>query len=141
MEFLLILLIIINFVLLAFVICLILDYFIEKPLNIKGAHVLVTGGSSGIGKEVAREALKLGANVTIVARNTDKLNSALLELRETSSKVSKLALDVSDNDTSSEEIRRILQENIDSFGPFKVRFVHYVSGFLLIFNHNSLLMC
>ena len=29
----------------------------------------VTGGSSGIGKEVAIEAVKRGANVTLLARN------------------------------------------------------------------------
>ena len=74
MDYLVILLFTFYLLLLIFVICLTLDCLFEKPVNIKGAHVLVTGGSSGIGKEVAREALRLGANVTILARNTEKLN-------------------------------------------------------------------
>ena len=86
------------------------------------AHVLVTGGSSGIGKEVAREALKLGAKVTIVARDVKKLESALNDLKNTSSKVAMLSIDVSNNENSNEEIRQKLQENIDSFGTVKVSY-------------------
>lgn len=36
----------------------------------------MTGGSSGIGKCVAIEAAKLGANVTIIARDSNKLQAA-----------------------------------------------------------------
>lgn len=41
----------------------------------------VTGGSSGIGKCIALEAAKLGANVTIVARNENRLQSALENIK------------------------------------------------------------
>lgn len=45
-----------------------------KPLNLNGSHVLVTGGSSGIGRAVAVDAAKRGANVTLLARNQGKLS-------------------------------------------------------------------
>ena len=45
--------------------------------QLQDAHVLVTGGSSGIGLETAREALARGARVSIVARDPDRLASAL----------------------------------------------------------------
>lgn len=41
----------------------------------------VTGGSSGIGKCIAIEAAKIGANVTIVARNKNRLQLALDEIK------------------------------------------------------------
>ena len=45
-----------------------------------GKHVLITGGSSGIGKELARLLIASGASVTLVARNPDRLNAAAAEL-------------------------------------------------------------
>lgn len=45
-----------------------------------GKHVLITGGSSGIGKELARILLQAGAYVTLVARNRTKLEEAAKEL-------------------------------------------------------------
>ena len=42
----------------------------------RGKHVLVTGGSSGIGLEAAKEYARLGADVTIVARDMKKLATA-----------------------------------------------------------------
>lgn len=45
----------------------------KLPKSILNKHVLVTGGSSGIGLWVAIYAAKQGANVTIVARNISNL--------------------------------------------------------------------
>ncbi|APX72937.1 SDR family oxidoreductase [Companilactobacillus allii] len=42
--------------------------------NLLNQTVLVTGASSGIGKDVAINAAKLGANLILVARNEDKLS-------------------------------------------------------------------
>jgi len=50
--------------------------------NVKGKHVVVTGGSSGIGLAVAQEYMKKGAFVTIVARDRKKLEAASKELAE-----------------------------------------------------------
>jgi 3-dehydrosphinganine reductase len=40
------------------------------------AHVVVTGGSSGIGLELARQAVKRGARVSLVARDQARLEAA-----------------------------------------------------------------
>ncbi len=47
-----------------------------------GKHVLVTGGSAGIGLSLARRLVQLGASVTILARTPDKLEKALQELQQ-----------------------------------------------------------
>ena len=43
-------------------------------MDIAGRHVVVTGGSRGIGEQLAREFAAKGARVTLVARNVDALN-------------------------------------------------------------------
>lgn len=49
---------------------LIISLIWRKPKkSIKNRHVVVTGGSSGIGLWLGVHAAKLGANVTLVARN------------------------------------------------------------------------
>eukprot|EP00397_Hematodinium_sp_SG-2012_P039276 GEMP01042857.1.p1 GENE.GEMP01042857.1~~GEMP01042857.1.p1 ORF type:complete len:352 (+),score=101.47 GEMP01042857.1:40-1056(+) len=54
--------------------------YFRSGLNLHDRHVLITGGSSGLGKELAREALRQGANVTLVARTKSKLEDAKREL-------------------------------------------------------------
>ena len=49
-------------------------------LNLKGKNALVCGGSSGIGKASAIELSRLGANVTLLARNPASLADALTAL-------------------------------------------------------------
>ncbi|MCZ0912381.1 SDR family oxidoreductase [Gordonia amicalis] len=51
-----------------------------------GKNILITGGSSGIGKATARMCIARGANVIIVARSADELDSAAAELNSTTSK-------------------------------------------------------
>ncbi|AKD02931.1 SDR family oxidoreductase [Pontibacter korlensis] len=49
-------------------------------LNLKNKHALVCGSTQGIGKAVAVELAQLGANVTLVARNEQKLQQVVTEL-------------------------------------------------------------
>lgn len=47
---------------------------IVNPFSLEGKIILVTGASSGIGKEVAITLNKFGANLIINGRNVDRLN-------------------------------------------------------------------
>lgn len=49
-------------------------------LNLKGKRALVCGSSQGIGKAAAAELALLGADVTLLARDAEKLNAAIKEL-------------------------------------------------------------
>lgn len=50
--------------------------------SIKNSHVVVTGGSSGIGLRIAINAAKLGADVTIIARNKVALEKSVKLIKE-----------------------------------------------------------
>ncbi|WP_010219894.1 SDR family NAD(P)-dependent oxidoreductase [Sphingomonas sp. PAMC 26621] len=49
-------------------------------MNVTGKRALVTGGSSGIGLEIARELLRAGANVAITGRRQDAIDLAVRTL-------------------------------------------------------------
>jgi 3-dehydrosphinganine reductase len=61
-------------------------------VELQGAHVVVTGGSSGIGLAAAHELLRRGARVTIMARDDARLAAAAAELGD----VATVSLDVAD---------------------------------------------
>ena len=44
-------------------------------------HILITGGSAGIGRETARICVRKGATVFLLARSADELEAAVVELR------------------------------------------------------------
>jgi 3-oxoacyl-[acyl-carrier protein] reductase len=54
-------------------------------INLFGKNALVGGSTRGIGKAIAIELAALGANVTLIARNENKLVETLGQLRSTSS--------------------------------------------------------
>jgi 3-oxoacyl-[acyl-carrier protein] reductase len=53
-------------------------------LDLTGKRAVVCGSTQGIGKAAARELAALGANVTLIARNEEKLQETLQELNTTS---------------------------------------------------------
>ena len=49
-------------------------------LNLKNKNALLCGSPAGIGKASAIELASLGATITLIARNEDKLKQVLSEL-------------------------------------------------------------
>lgn len=49
-------------------------------MNLKGAKVILTGGSSGLGKQTAKDLLSLGADLIITGRDEQKLLKVALDL-------------------------------------------------------------
>ena len=73
--------------------------------------VLVTGGSSGIGKQVAADLLRAGASVIIVSNCADRLALALTELSTIASRVYSLECDVGDTASVTRMADRVLAEH------------------------------
>jgi NAD(P)-dependent dehydrogenase (short-subunit alcohol dehydrogenase family) len=76
-------------------------------LGLKGKHAIVTGGSQGIGKAIARALAREGVDVAIVARKKEQLEAAARELSaETGGRVIALPADV----TSTEQVEAMVAE-------------------------------
>ena len=65
-------------------------------VSFSGAHVLITGGSSGIGLACARLAIDRDARVSLLARRPDALDDAAAGLRAAGGRVAVAAADVAD---------------------------------------------
>jgi 3-dehydrosphinganine reductase len=50
-------------------------------MNFKQQHIIITGGSSGIGKATAKLFAKQGANIYLISRDFHKLNLAQIEIQ------------------------------------------------------------
>ena len=51
-----------------------------NPFTLSGKNILVTGASSGIGRGVSIDTSRMGANVCITGRNSDRLNETFVNL-------------------------------------------------------------
>jgi NAD(P)-dependent dehydrogenase (short-subunit alcohol dehydrogenase family) len=82
-------------------------------LGLQDKHAIVTGGSRGIGKAIARELAREGADVAIVARNEADLEATARELAaETNRRIVPLAADV----TSKEQVDHTVTEAAQQLG-------------------------
>lgn len=99
---------------------LVIHFSLDKKHNykdLKGKHVVITGGSSGIGKAAAVEAARLGANVTVIGRDVPKLTAAVTEITahcadKSNQKVQYAALDVTSDYNSIEKCFSSIEEKL-----------------------------
>lgn len=74
---------------------------------------LVTGASSGIGLEIARELARRGHGLTLVARSKDKLDALAEELRDQSSvRVETVPTDLADRDARAALPQTLLERGL-----------------------------
>lgn len=107
--------------------------------NLDGQHFLITGATSGIGKETARELVRAGAKVTITGRSTEKVEKTRKELA--SERISTLILDLADL-TSVRKAAREVSSSIDvlilNAGVMAVPFTKTADDFELQMGTNHL---
>jgi len=95
--------------------CLVLPEteFREIPVfDIHDKHILVTGGSSGLGRHFARFLAANGAKITLAARRAEALKSAVTEIRDSGGKAQSVVLDV----TMADKIDAAMAEAEAAFG-------------------------
>jgi NAD(P)-dependent dehydrogenase (short-subunit alcohol dehydrogenase family) len=89
----------------------------DTPFNLKGRSALVTGGSRGLGKEMARILAQAGAEVAICGRteSTARETAAALS-RETGSRVEALVADVGQRP----QAERLARETLERLGKVDI---------------------
>lgn len=94
-------------------------------MNMNGLHsnvVLITGGSSGIGKATALKLVRGGARVTIASRNEDRLLQAKRDIfRITSQQVETIVCDI----RSEDQIKALFQKTVSRYGKIDA-YIHSV---------------
>ncbi len=82
-----------------------------------GRNAIITGGSAGLGKAIAKEYIRSGANVVIVARRQEVLDTAKAEIQaEGSGKVIAISADI----RLAEECARVVAEAEQELGGIDV---------------------
>src|SRR3954470_18525617 len=88
---------------------------LSRRFDLKGRVAIVTGGSRGLGLELARELLRRGAKVSICARDEVELEHARTELARLGP-VLAMRVDLEHRD----QVENFEREVVHAFGPVEV---------------------
>lgn len=78
----------------------------------KGKTVIVTGGSSGLGKYMAKKFAREGANVVITGRNKEKLEATKSEMNDKGLPILTVQMDV----RKPNDVEQMVKQSLQAFG-------------------------
>jgi gluconate 5-dehydrogenase len=87
-----------------------------KMFNLKGRVAVISGASSGLGKQMCRAFAKQGADLVILARRVERLEELKLELEQEGVRVLPVKCDV----TSTEEINAAAEQAKATYGKVDI---------------------
>lgn len=88
----------------------------RQLFDLKGRVAIVTGGSIGLGRQMAEGLAEMGANVVLCARKKERCEQTAEELRRLEVETLALACDVKNPD----HIREVVGETISRFGRLDI---------------------
>src|SRR5260370_26872119 len=89
---------------------------VKKLFDLSGRTALVTGGSRGLGLQIAEALGELGARVAITARKANELEEAAAHLKGMGVQVHTVATDLAD----SANVEPMVKGVIDALGPIDI---------------------
>jgi NAD(P)-dependent dehydrogenase (short-subunit alcohol dehydrogenase family) len=89
---------------------------IRELFDLTGKTALITGGSRGLGLDIARGAAELGARVILVARSHEQLAKALTSIDVPSDRKGAVAADLANLDA----IPELVEHAVRDFGPIDI---------------------
>src|SRR2546426_3226206 len=82
----------------------------KSPFSLDGKTAIVTGGGTGIGKSIALEFARAGADVALCSRKLEHLEPAVKAIRDVGKRSFAVALDVRQEDQVKAMVDRAVQE-------------------------------
>ena len=82
-----------------------------KLNNLKNKTIIITGASTGLGKEIALKTSRLGAKVILISKNEERLKKVSTSIKRTKGKSEIQVCDLRDLNQVKDTIKKILKEN------------------------------
>jgi gluconate 5-dehydrogenase len=89
---------------------------VRQLFDLKERVAIVTGGSAGLGRQMAQGLAEMGANVVVCARKEERCEQAAEELRQNGAQSLALACDV----RYPEQIHAVVEATISQFGKIDI---------------------
>jgi NAD(P)-dependent dehydrogenase (short-subunit alcohol dehydrogenase family) len=91
---------------------------IKKLLDLSGRVAIITGGSVGLGRQMAEGLAEMGANLVLCARKKERCEQAAEELRQLGVKTMALGCDVKNPD----QVHAVVNATVSQFGRIDILF-------------------
>lgn len=89
---------------------------IKELFDLSGRVAIVTGGSRGLGREMAEGLAEAGASLMLCARREEWLQPTITEMRERGFSVEGMLCDVS----NGEQVQRVVDGTVESYGKVDI---------------------